>query len=360
VWKITNPKVIQRIREDFTNEKEIQTLLTNHVTNKDRIGFVTCQDYFEDKDHYYLVMEYCKDGELFGYVSQYHKKKLTMSMDPLEWIERVRHIFRQIVFAVAFMHNHHIAHQDLSLENTMIFDSNSLHVKVIDFGLAIQIKEKRKRQGRVGKEAYMSPECYSSQEYDPYKNDLWCLGAMLFIMLIGGCPPVRDRAQLSVILNGYLYELLKNVNRLHEINVASLDCLNRLLRLEANRMTLNELLAHPFVCVNAPLDSPMGCIERARKFISYCRKLKPSTSEIQSQLTQGQKILSELGAYKKQLLENKNDVLHDEQINNPSKTLNFSTTPKENQLLIQMINERIDQLTPILKEMNQLLSQNVL
>ncbi|ETO22904.1 CAMK family protein kinase, partial [Reticulomyxa filosa] len=138
-------KANNKVPEDFKNESRIHRMLTDHLKNDIRnekvgpneIGFVTCEHYFKDKTNYYLVMQYCKDGDLFDYISSHHKSAASkVQASSQEWIEQVRHLFRQMVKGVSYMHSYNIVHQDLSLENTMLFDLDSLCIKIIDFGVA--------------------------------------------------------------------------------------------------------------------------------------------------------------------------------------------------------------------------------
>lgn len=47
-----------------------------------------------------------------------------------------RRIFRQLVEAVYYCHNHHVAHRDLKPENILFLKSDSLDLKIIDFGVS--------------------------------------------------------------------------------------------------------------------------------------------------------------------------------------------------------------------------------
>jgi len=257
-------KILENFKEECYIHRKITNYLKEDIDNKiisknAMIGFVTCEDYFKDKLNYYLVMEYCKNGDLFEYIANYHNNNNPLSQSSKKiqkWNLKIRHIFRQMVWAVFYMHSKNIAHQDLSLENVMIFDLDSLYVKIIDFGLSQEIKHDTKPQGGVGKCPYMSPECYSRKEYDPYANDIWCLGVMLFIMLVGFPPPIRQENKLQYIINGSIHILLNQHNCLHLVDQYSLDCLNRMLTSENRRISIDKLMKHPFVAVEGPVLLP--------------------------------------------------------------------------------------------------------
>jgi len=68
-----------------------------------------CQlfEVFENDSYIYLVIEYCPHGELFDYIVS--KKRLGE--------KEARHVFRQIIAAVAYIHKQGYAHRDLKPEN---------------------------------------------------------------------------------------------------------------------------------------------------------------------------------------------------------------------------------------------------
>jgi len=104
-----------RVPENFMEEKKILNYLS---TEEDcNPGFARILDEWEDQNCYFYAMENCRDGELFEYIKNAHTKdalvKYTMEQqnlhqetlkEPTEWIKSVRHIFRQLVDCVSWMH----------------------------------------------------------------------------------------------------------------------------------------------------------------------------------------------------------------------------------------------------------------
>ncbi len=75
-------------------------------------------------------------------------------------------------------------HRDIKLENILI--DNSLKIKLIDFGFSIHSKQKLKIF--CGTPSYMAPEIINKIEYCGKMSDVWSLGILLFVMLIGKYP----------------------------------------------------------------------------------------------------------------------------------------------------------------------------
>merc|ERR1711972_1243522 len=109
-------------------------------------------------------------------------------------------MFYEICLGIKTHHDLNIAHRDLSLENVLLIENKNrkkneprLWPRICDFGLAIE--NKPRHYDTVGKVSYMSPEC-NAGGYEGKANDIWCLGIMLFMMMIGAPPygAIGDKA----------------------------------------------------------------------------------------------------------------------------------------------------------------------
>eukprot|EP01083_Nonionella_stella_P036125 98586_1 len=79
----------------------------------DHANIVRLYDIFETQHHLYLVIEYCRGGELFDEL---------INCTPSGWFSEreTSQIIRQIADALHFMHGKDIIHRDLKLENILI------------------------------------------------------------------------------------------------------------------------------------------------------------------------------------------------------------------------------------------------
>eukprot|EP01083_Nonionella_stella_P082850 228829_1 len=249
-----------RVPENFLKERELVMSLTNLADCAD--GIVKGIDEWEDEHCYYYAMEYC-EGELFDYISKTHtqteyqqfvhsestKPQVPMPK-PNQWIQSVTKMFKQICLSVQWMHCKGYCHLDLSLENTMISNKEQLNVKLIDFGLTQHFEHNDFTfRGKVGKLQYMCPEAYARRDYNAKAADVWCLGVMLFMMLIGAPPyqaPQPQNAAFNYFVSGRIGDVLKHWKRLRLITVDALDLLNKLFKYEDRRIALEEVLQHSF------------------------------------------------------------------------------------------------------------------
>ena len=141
---------------------------------------VKFHEVFEDETHKYIVMEYCKKGDLLDHI---------VKSDRLSE-EKATNLFRQLVCAIFYLHDRNIAHRDISPESILL-DAND-QIKLCDFGQAVTVKPGVKRSIKnnmcPGKTGYRSPEVLRCQHYDPRALDVWSCGVTLFIMLVGVHP----------------------------------------------------------------------------------------------------------------------------------------------------------------------------
>jgi serine/threonine protein kinase len=114
-------------------KKEVSTLMSC-----DHPHIIKIYEIIEDRKNLYIVMEQCKGGELFDYITKKNKineKEASM-------------LFRQVMLAVNYLHHNGICHRDLKPENLMFSDEKTL--KLIDFGIAKQVELEDTMTTRAG------------------------------------------------------------------------------------------------------------------------------------------------------------------------------------------------------------------
>eukprot|EP01038_Epipyxis_sp_PR26KG_P005845 gene5845-8065_t len=128
----------------------------------------------------YFVMELCLGGHLGQLVSRQPNKYLDE-----QWAKK---LCRQLLSAMAHMHNRGIAHRDIKLQNILldVTDDHQAQLKLIDFGYGSRFKGALPMRTKCGTPYTTAPEVIR-ESYDE-RCDVWSCGVVLFIMLCGRRP----------------------------------------------------------------------------------------------------------------------------------------------------------------------------
>ncbi|KAI8089890.1 kinase-like domain-containing protein [Halteromyces radiatus] len=155
-----------------------------------------------EKNHVFMVMELCDQGDLFDFVVQQDKSDENV----------VKSSFIQILEAVEHMHAQGVYHRDLKLENVLLKSDNhdddcsTFTCKVADFGLAT--RERYSLEFGCGSTTYLAPEHFDDDHhtttttstkatdgdttelvpYDAAASDVWSVGILLLAFLFGRNP----------------------------------------------------------------------------------------------------------------------------------------------------------------------------
>ena len=168
--KIMNKrKIKQKMKNTIFRENDIVTKF-NHIN----IAFVYAL--IDDIENYYIIMEYCKGGELFDYIVEHRR------LDESE----ASYFFYQLINGVEYIHSKGVSHRDLKPENLLL--SKGKIIKIIDFGLSHEFDGKKLLKTKCGSPSYAAPELIKGEPYDGFKTDIWCCGIILYAMVCGFLP----------------------------------------------------------------------------------------------------------------------------------------------------------------------------
>ena len=85
---------------------------------------------------------------------------------------------RQIIAALAHLHEHGIFHRDLKPENILLRDTSPMEIKLGDFGNARYLKSRPPYTEYVSTRWYRAPEMLLHSTFYSYPVDLWAVGAI--------------------------------------------------------------------------------------------------------------------------------------------------------------------------------------
>ena len=216
--------------EDQGDQERFQREI-NAMTFMKHDNLISLHNFFWDENNFYLIMDYCQEGELFDYIVDHDKLP-----EPV-----AAYVFRQIVLATAFCHSFGVAHRDLKPENVLI--DHFPHIKVSDFGLCGFIGEGKLMKTFCGSPCYCAPECLCRIQYDGRVSDVWSLGVILFAMVTGEHPwnISNTSAMLRQILKGQ-YHVPPYVSPQCK------DLICGMLKLNTHeRITMKQIAEHPWL-----------------------------------------------------------------------------------------------------------------
>jgi len=214
----------------------IRTEITIH-RKLEHPNIVKFHDYMQKDHNVYLILDYAESGNLYSFL---HKRKSLSS-------DEIFRFFHQTCLAIQYLHQNDILHRDLKPENLLLDKTHN--IKLCDFGWATR-RITEKRLTFCGTYEYMAPEIVHKKPYD-YRVDVWSLGVLLY-ELIHKEAPYKGRS---------LPEITKSLAK-SQITFGSQtpadakDLILRILKTNpSERLSLNQILSHPYVKSHLPKES---------------------------------------------------------------------------------------------------------
>ena len=130
--------------------------------------------------HHYLVTEYFIENNLLDEIAE-----LTTYTE-----SDICYYIKQILKGLLYFREKRIIHRNIKIENIFLQRSSSDEiVKIADFGLAVRLKKGQKNASveACGSPLFLAPEIILEKPIS-YAVDLWSVGVILYIMLIGSPP----------------------------------------------------------------------------------------------------------------------------------------------------------------------------
>jgi len=231
-------------REDFRQEVMIMKKVKQHR------NICHIVDSGEDARYGYLVMQSCTGGELFDRIAARNCKERDAAMAVVD-----------VLAALKFIHAKRIIHRDLKPENLLYKDkAPGAPLKLIDFGLALQLQPGERATEVCGTTSYMAPEVLHGNY--SVECDNWSLGVITYFMLSGALPfPGRNDdekedkilkvEQTGVGMSGRAWE---------KVSANAKDFIKKMLLANPRkRLSNKEALQHPWLKqISSLSDEPLG------------------------------------------------------------------------------------------------------
>jgi len=214
----------------------------------------------ENDEYLYLILEYCKHGDLAYYI----KKR------PLNE-EYARKYMQQMSSALQHLYARNIMHRDIKPHNVLLADKDT--VKLSDFGFARIVEENQMIETLCGSPLYMAPEICNNMQYT-IKADLWSIGVLLYEMVTGN-PPYCARNHLELIK-----KLMREEFRFPSYLAISPECKELITRLltkdPEDRINWDDFFHH--VWLRPTIDEDNDLLRRIDSMFSPTRAGKKVTN----------------------------------------------------------------------------------
>ncbi|GAB4819739.1 hypothetical protein N2152v2_006785 [Parachlorella kessleri] len=231
-------KALDKHHPEYERELAVQEItILAAVCNQPNI--VTLYEVWEDGNYLYLVMEACLGGELFDLI-----------LEKGHFTERdAAQIVGVVLQVIEHCHLQGVIHRDLKPENFLLKQQEgelrTCNLRAIDFGLSKFLPPGASCTSCVGSSYYVAPEvlrgCYS------WEADLWSIGVITYILL-SGFPPFWGSSDYMIFQRILENDVDFDYQPWQQISDPAKDFVARLLEKDpAQRMTLPEALAHPWV-----------------------------------------------------------------------------------------------------------------
>ena len=238
--KVFNNLVAMKVITKHENMNKL--LIQNEINILKKLShpnIVRIYEFYESKNNFYLINEFCEGGELFNMINKNNFNEQQLSI-----------IFYQVFSGLCYLHENKIFHRDLKPENILISrkekdlitDEEYLWIKIIDFGTAKIFEKNKKEKSIVGSAYYIAPEVLN-KDYNE-KCDTWSVGVIIFMFLTGHAP--FDGKNNEEIINSIkTKDLNLNDEKLLKHSPEVIDLVKGLLEKDTKkRLSAKEALNH--------------------------------------------------------------------------------------------------------------------
>ncbi len=157
-------------------------------------NIVYVYEFFESGGLFYLVLERC-DHSLEAMITGPFTDRLVVD------------VMRQLLFAVQYLADNELVHNDLHAGNVLFSDASSAVVKLSDLGIALDLLGRPAVRPSVVHHPLMAPEVVAGG-YTTKQSDLYQLGLLMYHMHTGHYP-----IDTSVGYDGIVQQILEGVPR---------------------------------------------------------------------------------------------------------------------------------------------------
>lgn len=178
-------KISPRSRKNHQYEQILESI--DNLSSIDNPNVIKIIDFARTKDEDYLIMEYCRRGNLKEYIKENFLGGYASE-------HQACIIIKDILNGMKALHELNFTHGTLSLEHIMVAGDYS--VKISGFNYASLLGESNGKAREAGTRLLTTAPEIFSQERGHEKSDVWALG-VIFYQILTGTHPFRDKVSTS-------------------------------------------------------------------------------------------------------------------------------------------------------------------
>ncbi|XP_040829324.1 calcium/calmodulin-dependent protein kinase type IV isoform X2 [Ochotona curzoniae] len=259
-------KVLKKTVDKKIVRTEIGVLLRLSHPN-----IIKLKEIFETPTEISLVLELVTGGELFDRIVE---KGYYSERDAADAV-------KQILEAVAYLHENGIVHRDLKPENLLYATpAPDAPLKIADFGLSKIVDHQVLMKTVCGTPGYCAPEILRGCAYGP-EVDMWSVGVITYILLCGFEPFYDERGDQFMfrrVLNCEYYFISPWWD---EVSLNAKDLVRKLIVLDPRkRLSTFQALQHPWVTGKAANFVHMDTAQKKLQEFNARRKLKAAVKAV--------------------------------------------------------------------------------
>lgn len=206
---------------------------------------------------FFICMEYCSGDSLLNRLGKRQKYTEGVASNSV----------KMMLEAIRYLNDMNILHRDIKPENFVYASESNDDLKLLDFGIAMEVEPEQLYRFRVGTSYYLAPEVVKNTEPRSgemcKKSDIWSIGVCIYIMLNGKVPFMGEKRK--EIFDAILTDDVKFKNK--GLSDSAMDFVSKLLERDINkRLTAEEALAHQWITNNGMSQNDVTCCEALRVF----------------------------------------------------------------------------------------------
>ena len=268
----------------FNNE----IYILKHIDHPNIVKYISL---LEQKNDYWLIIEYCNGGSLVKAL-KYHLTKFNKPVPE----KIVRYFIKNILTAVIYLNDKKIIHRDIKSDNILLHYENEedllsnnfikAKIKLIDFGFARYLDENELAGSLVGTPMYMDPNVLKTflesksrvvQGFYDQKVDIWSLGILTYELLIGIVPFMsKDIKGLFQNVHKRDFYIPKEEKRDFYLSENAIKFIDKTLNIDPNARPLpSELIEDPWfnnedeILYQMKTDDEIKLINNKKLFINF-------------------------------------------------------------------------------------------